>query len=149
MTSPELQPSNTIKCLMIGPTGVGKSTFLKKFPNSEQLFNNSNATPSASQKSTTTNAIKPSLERESFIIKTVNEKFENITIEIENIDISLETCLHDSDLIVNSKVIPSNQIINISNFKVIILCFAMDDFSSFELVRSKWEIELKKNKKSS
>lgn len=120
--------NDTIKCLMIGQTGIGKSTFLKNFPNA-QLQSNENKM------------------RETYAISAVNEKFETVNIEIENCDIALDTCLRDSDLIINNKVIPSNKIINTCNYKVIILSFAMDDLTSFELVKSKFEIEFKKKKK--
>ena len=30
-------PSTSIKCLMIGQAGIGKSTFLRKFPNSKLI----------------------------------------------------------------------------------------------------------------
>ncbi|CAF1081985.1 unnamed protein product [Brachionus calyciflorus] len=122
----------SIKCLMIGQAGIGKTTFLNQFPNCVN------------------HAIQPeenkSLIKEIFSFETLNNKFENLTIEIQNCDITLETCLTDTDLIVNNKIIPSNHFINISNFNCIILCFAMDDPNSFELIKSKWEIDLKRNK---
>ena len=121
--------ANNIRCLMIGQHGIGKSTFLKQFPNSKMHVNHFQ-------------------DRENFTIECLNQSLEMVNIEIENCDISLETCLLDTDLIVNNKVIPSSKIINICAHKVIILCFAMDDPGSFELIKSKWEIDLKKNKKN-
>ena len=130
-----------VKCLMIGQAGIGKTKFLKKFPNST-LTNNQDTESS-------------NINREYCKIKCLNENFrsktqinsdsEYIDVEIENVDITLETCLIESDFIVNNRVIPSNQIINTSEFKIIILCFAMDDPISFELIKSKYEIDLKKN----
>lgn len=124
--------SNVIKCLMIGQHGTGKSTYLSNFPNSKNLTESSN-TPKGS--------------KEIFSIEYINNRFETIKIEIDNCDISLETCLHDTDLVVNNKIIPAtNQFINITQYKIIIMCFALDDPSSFELIKSKWEIDLKRNK---
>ena len=121
--------SNIIRCLMIGQSGIGKSTFLKEFPNSKTHVNTF-------------------ADRENVSIECLNQSLDAINIEIENCDIALETCLHDSELIVNNKVIPSSKIINTCVHKVIILCFAMDDPGSFELIKSKWEVDLKKNKKN-
>ena len=121
--------SNSVKCLMIGQAGIGKTTFLNNFPNSKLQLD-------------------PLLDRENFSLQCLNEKFEAVNIDIENCDVTLETCLHDTDLVINNKVIPSNKIINTCNYKIIILCFAMDDSHSFELIKSKWEIDMKKNKKS-
>ena len=114
---------------MIGQHGIGKSTFLKQFPNSKMYVN-------------------VFQDRENFTLECLNQSLEMVNIEIENCDISLETCLFDTELIVNNKVIPSSKIINTCIHKVIILCFAMDDPGSFELIKSKWEIDLKKNKKN-
>ncbi len=121
--------TNNIRCLMIGQHGIGKSTFLKQFPNSKMHVNYFQ-------------------DRENFTIECLNHSLEMVNIEIENCDISLDTCLFDTELIVNNKVIPSSKIINTCVHKVIILCFAMDDPGSFELIKSKWEIDLKKNKKN-
>lgn len=118
---------------MIGQSGIGKTTFLEKFPNSVKHTKSEES-------------LKYGLAKEIFSIETLNPKFEKIAIDVENCDITLETCLNDSDLIVNNKVIPSNQFINTCNFRIIILCFALDDPSSFELVKLKWEIDLKRNK---
>lgn len=138
--------SNSTKCLMIGQHGIGKSTFLTQFPNSKPHLPTLPSSP--------TNQLQHHqyASRENYTIPYphVNnnaDPFEMSIIEVENCDVTLETCLHTKDLIVNNKIIPSSQIINTCPYKVIVLCFAMDDPSSFDLIKSKWEIDLKKNKK--
>jgi GTPase SAR1 family protein len=121
---------------MIGQAGIGKSSFLKSFP-SAQLQ------PPAIDTKT-----------ECYRIETVNASFTHkISLEIECCDLALDTCLHDSDLMVlNNKILPatldggSHQFINTSRFNVIILCFATNDPVSFELIKCKWAVDLKKNK---
>lgn len=118
--------SKKIQCLMIGQAGIGKTSFLQNFP---KCTKNEEVTA-----------------RELYTYETLNNSFEKVIIEIENFDISLETCLKDADLIVNDQVISSSQIINTKDYQCIILCFAMDDLHSFELIKSKWEIDFKRNK---
>jgi GTPase SAR1 family protein len=121
--------SDPIKCLMIGQHGIGKSTFLRSFPGSQIKE------PSSQQP-----------DKETYTITSVNEKLEPVEIQIDIFDIALDTCLRDSDLVINNKVIPSTKIITTSSYKCVILCFAMNDLHSFHLIKSKWEIEFKKNK---
>lgn len=211
-----MSSSASIKCLMIGQAGVGKSTFLSKFPNAKkqiQVALSTTSTPSKS-KSTINNVNKtplPSDEwKETYTIEFMNNRFETVRIDLDNCDISLDTCLHDASA---SKVSPSpslvhsatgngfnsefsrtsvkrddydnetssslapttavtvtstgtatisaqqlsippismlpthsSKFIDISPYNVIVFCFSLDDAHSLELIKSKWEIELKKNR---
>jgi hypothetical protein len=117
-----------IKCLIIGKEDIGKSEFCSSFPNVKCLE-------------------QKAQEYKIFIIETMNKKCEKVTIEIDVYDIQLGTCLYDSDLLINNKVMPLNrQFINTSKYNVIVLCFASNDPVSFQLIKSKWEIDFKKNK---
>ena len=125
--------TSVIKCLLIGAAGIGKTSFLRQFPNVQQR------------------APQPDLcdQPKCFSVETVNSHFDKVTLEIECCDIALETCLHDTDLLVNNKIIPtlgSKQFINTTRFNTIILAFGINNPVSFELVKSKWELDLKKNK---
>lgn len=119
--------SKKIQCLMIGQAGIGKTSFLENFPKCKK-----NAEVNS---------------KELYTYETLNDYYEKVIVEIENYDISLETCLNDADLIVNNQVISSSQFINTKDHQCIILCFAMDDVHSFELIKSKWEIDFKRNKR--
>ena len=118
--------NTTIKCLMIGQSGVGKSAFLKHFPHATHTTN-------------------PSTQSESFFLETLSSKFEKVHLEIDSCNISLETCLHDADLLITTN---NSKFINTSKYNVIILAFGLNDPNSFELVKSKWQVDLKKNKQN-
>lgn len=191
--------SSPIKCLMIGQAGVGKSAFLKRFPNAKKL-----ASPTASDRADLTpsgNNKSKSEWKETYSIEYMNSQFETVRIDLDNCDISLDTCLHGpsasfsssvglahsatvdermmaatttttnavsnnitensekikrdetSSSLVNriSSLIPiipthSCKFIDIAPYNVIVLCFSLDDAHSLELIKSKWEIDLKKNR---
>ena len=120
--------ATTIKCLMLGQSGIGKTSFL------------SNLVDCVRQ--------PPPLpdERhhgERFCIRC-DEQATNI--EIDNCDITLETCLRDTDLVVNNKIIPSSdKIINMCKYDLVVLCFSLDDINSFDLIKCKWDVEMKKS----
>lgn len=111
---------------MIGQAGIGKTSFLEQFPKCVK---------------NTENTCK-----DLYSYETLNNKYEKVIVEIENYDISLETCVNDADLVVNNQVISSSQFINTRDIQFVILCFAMDDLNSFELIKSKWEVDFKRNK---
>ena len=133
--------SDHLKCLMIGAAGVGKSSLLKALPNAKLIA------PEHHHQHHQANSRK-----ETYLLDAshFHGELEKSQIEIQNIDISIETCLNDSDMFLNTLVLPSSssQIINISNMDVIIFCFALDDINSFHLIRSKWDIYLKKMTKA-
>jgi hypothetical protein len=134
-----------IKCLMFGQAGIGKSTFLRSFPNCKKL-------PFDHESDDSVSPAQAGTKKERYLIEYMDNKFEPRRVEIDNCDISLETCLHDHTLLANHDLLTpvtlscSSQFINIANFKIIILCFSMDDAGSFQLIKSKWEIDLKRNK---
>jgi GTPase SAR1 family protein len=122
---------------MIGQAGIGKSSFLTRFPGVQH-----------SPATHTGDELKPAC----YTLETLNAAFDKVTLEIECCDIAIDTCLHDTDLLVNNRILPatathSAQFINTSRFNVIILCFGMSDPISFEIVKCKWAVDLKKNKK--
>lgn len=148
---------------MIGQAGIGKTTFLKKFPNSKLLENDettNETTPPSSQPATK----KP--WKESYVIEYMNSRFETVRLEMDNCDISLETCLQSTTVqsISSNEIgetshqslsklqyipmlpVQSSKFISIDVYNVIILCFALDDSNSCELIKSKWEVELKRNR---
>lgn len=216
----------SIKCLMIGQAGVGKSTFLRKFPNAKKLavhipssttatttknstMMTTDTSPSKSNKTTTATTTE---WKESYSIEFMNSRFETVRIDLDNCDISLDTCLHSSIImmppmnsssVVNQfdsgkfattirdeevkeaaevtqrhddeasftvspslsspppsvppplpqvplpiSMLPINscKFIDISAYSVIILCFSLDDAHSLELIKSKWEIDMKKSR---
>lgn len=128
--------SDHLKCLMIGAAGIGKSSLLKALPNARLVAPEEHARMVA---------------KETYVLDAshFHGELEKSKIEIQNIDISIETCLSDSDMFLNTAVLSSSQIININNIDVIIFCFALDDVNSFHLIRSKWDIYLKKMTKNS
>lgn len=127
-----------IRCLMLGQAGIGKTAFLRHLPNAMQ------------DTGVNKEIIKST---ETYSVETIDSKFDKVRIDIECCDLDIQTCLHDTDLIVNNKILPSsstpsNQFINTSKFDVIILCFAFHEPSSFQLVKCKWAVDLEKNKKN-
>ena len=165
-------PSTTIKCLMIGQAGIGKSTFLRKFPNSKLMENGDESC----EKSSFNKSPGTSKQwKETYSIEYMNSHFEMVRLEMDNCDISLETCLQSTTVQpavsaneITSSAIPtepsvhslskisgqyiqmmpvqSSKFISIDAYKVIVLCFALDDSNSCELIKSKWEVELKRNR---
>jgi len=158
--------NSVIKCLMIGQAGIGKSTFLSKFPNAKKQIIDE-LTPQKPKNLAT------SEWKETYSIEYMNNRFETIRIELDNCDISLETCLRSSNLSQSATVdgdfmsalkreetsssfnkmmllpmLPtqSSKFIDIAAYKIIVLCFALDDSHSLELIKSKWEIDLKRNR---
>lgn len=138
--------TNKTRCLMIGQRGIGKTTFLEKFPDSIRLNPTSNLETfkfnCINSKQSMKNKSKATTDRE-----LSTENYEHLEVEVDNYDITSETYLNTNDMGDLKFESESTRIINISDFKVVILAFAMDDSNSFELVRSKWETDLKKNSK--
>lgn len=154
----------SIKCLLIGQAGVGKTTFLSKFPNAKMKATNSDDDEN-SQKSKW---------KETYIIEYMSTHFETRRIEMDVCDVSLETCLRSSSDMSRSVTadfttsrgdtsssqnrmstttsfipllpVPSSKFIDVDPYKIIVLTFAMDDPHSFEIIKSKWEVDLKKNR---
>lgn len=128
--------SNSLKCLMIGQAGIGKTS----------LLNSLAATSDGQQQQQQ----QQGDGKETYAIEIANDDpspFDfgaQLRLQIDNYDIEIETCLHENDLVINNKIIPSNQIINVSNYKIIMFCYAVNDQSSFDLIKSKWDIDLKK-----
>lgn len=117
--------TESVKCLMVGAKGIGKTTFLKQYPNSKLV----------SSESIETYRINCLNE-----FKNKSKSFEYLDIEIANYDITADTLFvcNQTELLETSE-----KIINTNNYKVIILCFAMDDLASFELIKQKWKFYLK------
>lgn len=188
-----------IKCLMIGQAGVGKSTFLSKFPNAKKIGAQTTATATLTDTlSKSSSSSSSSQWKEAYSIEFMNSRFETVRIELDNCDISLDTCLHssimqpptstttssgivqtaaingiddkasaavkqrdDCDETVTTTALGSgfvppismlpihcSKFIDISPYNVIVLCFSLDDAHSLELIKSKWEIDMKKNRGS-
>lgn len=141
--------ANKIRCLMIGQAGIGKSTFLQNFPNSEFITPDESESPNSHRKkckftcvNSKQNSVKSKKLKNSD--NEMNTEFDQIEVEIDSYDINSDTYINTSDIVDNLESV-GNKFINTKPFNVIILAFAMDDSNSFELVRSKWEIDLKKN----
>ncbi len=129
---------------MVGQAGIGKSTFLKNFPDSKKMETVA-STPTSQNNN-----------KETFKFNCINTKqavlkpesahnyFDSLDVEITNYDITTDTYLNTAD-IGDLEFSSSASIVDASSFKIVVLAFAMDDPNSFELIRSKWETELRKN----
>jgi len=131
------EETNTIKCLMIGSEGIGKTEFLRKFPNSKQ-------TDCDHMEKFTMECINEAklkkLKKKSMPNTTTNIDY--LKVDVDNYDITDETLFihNENDFQLNTKII------NTFKYKVIILCFAMDDRNSFDLIKSKWMLYLRKTR---
>lgn len=135
--------TNRIQCLMIGQHGIGKTTFLQNFPNIEQT-----SLPDSRKESFKFNCVNSKQypkKKTKFVSEGTNE-FDNIDVEIDNYDITAETYINTNDLMEGIEI-ETTRLINANSYQLIILAFSMDDSQSFELVKSKWETELKRNSK--
>jgi len=131
---------------MIGQRGIGKSTFLKKFPDSKQL-ETPETLPNKKIETFNFNCInsKQTLLKTNITIpESTENEYDSIDVEIINHDITTDTYLNTTD-IGDLEFSNSASIVDVSSFRIVVLAFAMDDPNSFELIRLKWDTDLKKN----
>ena len=128
--------ADQLKCLMIGQAGIGKTSLLRAIPNAKLVM--------PDEKKSALN------HKETYMMESTDFHGESTitNVEIENVDITLETCLQDSGLALNHSIISSHQVINLNNVDVIIFCFALDDINSFHLIQSIWDIYFKNMRKN-
>jgi GTPase SAR1 family protein len=123
---------DNVKCLMIGAKGIGKTTFLSQFPNSKLL----NSTPPSH-----TEAYRINCLNEIKIKKSKSKTaLDHIDIDIDTYDIKSDTMFINQTELVES----NERLINLFKYKVIILCFALNDPNSYDLLQNLWHFYLRK-----